>query len=564
MYTYTDNDRRIVAERVVQFRDQTRRYLAGELTDDQFRPLRLLNGVYVEKHNPMLRVAIPYGQLSAHQLRMLARVARVYDRGFGHFTTRGDLQFNWVRIDQVPDILAELAQVDLHSIQSSGNSIRVITTDPLAGVTPEEIADPRPWAEIFRQWATLHPEFQALPRKFKVAFTGGPYDAAGVRFHDLGFEAVQNATGELGFRVWVGGGLGRSPFIGRVLRDFLPWRDLLSYAEAVLRVYNLEGRRDDLYKARIKFLVAKLGIVEFRRRVEAEWANLAGGPLTLTAEDVERITARFTQPDYEVLPRLDASFESARRFDKEFAAWLQTNTHAHREPGYRAVTLSLKAPGQAPGDATAEQMEWIADLAERFGFGELRTAQTQNLILPDVRKRDLYNLWQEAKRAGLATPTVGLLTDVVACPGGDYCSLAYARTLPVVAAIQARFANRVEIEDLGALRVNVSGCMNACGHHHLGTIGILGLEKAGKERYQVILGGASGQHTRLGKVIGPSFAPHEVPEVLARLIDHYRACRRANESFLDTLGRVGREGFIAAAYGKEIIESGNEREVANG
>ena len=564
MYVYSDADRRLIAERVAQFRDQTRRYLAGELSDDQFRPLRLLNGVYFEKHNPMLRVAIPYGQLSARQLRMLARVARVYDRGYGHFTTRGDLQFNWVRIDQVPDILAELAKVDLHSIQGCGNVVRNITTDPLAGVSPEEIADPRPWAEIFRQWATLHPEFQALPRKFKVAFTGGPYDAAGVRFHDLGFEAVQNATGELGFRVWVGGGLGRSPFIGRVLRDFLPWRDLLSYAEAVLRVYNLEGRRDDLYKARIKFLVKKFGIAEFRRRVEAEWGHLAQGPLKLTEDDVARIAGRFTHPDYDVLPRLDTSFEFARRFDKEFAAWVQTNTHAHREPGYLAVTLSLKAPGQAPGDATAEQMEWIADLAERFGFGELRTAQTQNLILPDVRKRDLYNLWQEAKRAGLATPTVGLLTDVVACPGGDYCELAFARTLPVVAAIQERFADRAELEDIGALRVNVSGCVNACGHHHLGAIGLLGVEKAGEERYQVTLGGAGGQRIQHGKVIGPSFAPREVPEVLARLIDHYRAFRQPNESFLDTLERVGRKGFIAAAYGKEIIESGNEREVTNG
>lgn len=564
MYTYTDNDRRIVAERVVQFRDQTRRYLAGELTDDQFRPLRLLNGIYVEKHNPLLRVVIPYGQLTSRQLRMLGRIARVYDRGYAHFTTRGDLQYNWVRLDQTPEILAELAKVDLHSIQGCGNAVRNITTDPLAGVMPDEVTDPRLWAEIFRQWATLHPEFSALPRKFKVAFTGGAYDAAGVRFHDLGFEAVEDAEGKLGFRVWVGGGLGRAPFIGHILRDFLSWQDLRSYAEAVLRVYNLQGRRDNLYKARIKFLVASLGIDEFRRRVEAEWGQLAQGPLKLTDGDVARIASRFTTPDYDVLPRLDTSFEFARRFDKEFAAWVQTNTHAHREPGYLAVTLSLKAPGQAPGDATAEQMEWIADLAERFGFGELRTSQTQNLILPDVRKRDVYNLWQEAKRAGLATPTVNLLTDIVACPGGDYCELANARTLPLAAAIQARFADRAELVDIGQIRINISGCVNACGHHHLGAIGILGVDKAGEERYQIVLGGRAGPQTRLGDVIGPSFPGHEVPEVLARLIDHYRACRHANESFLDTLERVGHKDFIAAAYGKEITAFGNEREVANG
>jgi len=565
MYAYNAIDRKIVAERVDQFRDQTRRYLAGELSDDQFRPLRLQNGLYFEKHSPMLRIAIPYGQLSAKQLRQLARIVRTYDRGVGHFTTRHNLQLNWVRLDQVPDILAELAQVDMHAIQSSGNCIRVVTTDPLAGVSPLEVADPRPWAELFRQWSTLHPEFAALPRKFKVAFAGGPDDAASVRTHDLGFEAVRDAAGELGFRVWVGGGLGRTPFIGQVLRDFLPWRDLLSYAEAVLRVYNLHGRRDNLYKARIKILVATLGIAEFARRVEAEWAHLAGGPLTLTEARVERVAAQFAAPDYDVLPRLDASFELARRFDKEFAAWVRTNTHAHREPGYLAVTLSLKALGRAPGDATAEQMEWIADLAERFGFGELRTAQTQNLILPDVRKRDLYNLWQEAKRAGLATATVGLLTDIVACPGGDYCSLANARTLPLAAAIQARFADRTELADIGPLRLNISGCVNACGHHHVGAIGIFGVDKAGTERYQIVLGGATGPQAAIGAVIGPSFATDEVPDAVARIVDHYRSCRRPGESFIDTLKRVGRAGFVAAAYGREEITNfENEREVANG
>jgi sulfite reductase (NADPH) hemoprotein beta-component len=566
MYAYTDTDRRIVRERVVQYRDQTRRYLAGELSEDAFRPLRLQNGLYFEKHNPLLRIAIPYGQLAARQLRMLARIARTYDRGYGHFTTRHNLQLNWVRVDQVPDILAELARVDMHAIQSSGSCIRVVTTDPLAGVAPSEVADPRPWAEIFRQWSTLHPEFAALPRKFKVAFAGGPDDAAGVRTHDLGFELRRDETGELGFRVWAGGGLGRTPFIGKVLREFLPWPHLLTYAEAALRVYNLQGRRDNLYKARIKILVDALGIAEFARRVEAEWAHLAGGPQTLTEAEAERVAADFAAPDYALLPRLDASFEFARRFDRHFAAWVRTNVHAHRQPGYAAVTLSLKAPGQAPGDASAEQMEFVADLAERFAFGELRTTQTQNLLLPDVRLRDLHNLWQEARKAGLATPNAGLLTDVVACPGADYCSLANARSLPVARSIQERFRDLAELADIGALRLNVSGCVNACGHHHIGAIGILGVDKAGEERYQVTLGGATGERAALGAVIGPSVAAADVPEVVARLVGHYRASRHPKESFIDTVRRVGHKGFAAAAYSTTPATPtiDNEREVANG
>lgn len=564
MYAYNDTDRRIVAERVVQFRDQTRRYLQGALHDDQFRPLRLQNGIYVEKHNPMLRIAIPYGQLSSRQLRVLARIARAYDRGVGHFTTRHNLQFNWVRIDQVPEILAELAKVEMHAIQSSGSCIRVVTTDPLAGVSPTEVADPRPWAEIFRQWSTLHPEFAVLPRKFKVAFAGGPDDAAGVRIHDLGFEAVRNAADETGFRVWGGGGLGRTPIIGQVLRDFLPWQELLSYAEAVLRVYNLHGRRDNPFKSRIKILVRSLGIDTFARQVEAEWIHLRGGALALDAARVASVAAHFAAPDYALLPHLDSRFEFARRFDKEFAAWARANTHAHRRPGYAAVTLSLKAPGRAPGDATAEQMDFAADLAERFGCGELRTTQTQNLLLPDVRKRDLHNLWQEARKAALATPTAGLLTDIVACPGGDFCSLANARSLPLAAAIQARFADRAELADIGALRLNISGCVNACGHHHVGAIGILGVDKAGEERYQVTLGGATGPQTALGAVIGPSFSAAEVPALVARLVAYYRARRLPRETFIDTLKRCGRPGFIAAAQATPSINIDQEREVVNG
>lgn len=564
MYTYNDTDRRLVAERVAQYRDQTRRYLAGELSEDQFRPLRLHNGLYFQRHNPMLRIAIPYGQVSAPQTRLLARIARNYDRGVGHFSTRHNFQLNWVRVDQVPDILAELAKLDMHAIQSSGSCIRVVTTDPLAGVAPDQIADPRPWAEVFRQWSTLHPEFVALPRKFKVAFAGGPDDAASVRTHDLGFELIRDDHGRLGFRVWAGGGLGRTPILGQVVRDFLPWRDLLTYAEALLRVYNLNGRRDNAFKSRIKILVQSVGIEAMRRLVESEWRHLRDGIQTLTDAEVERIAAHFAPPDYELLPPLDSRFEFSRRFDKEFAAWVRTNTHAHRQPGYVAVTLSLKAPGRAPGDATAEQLDSVADLAERFAFGELRTAQTQNLILPDVRKRDLYNLWQEAKKAGLATPSVGLLTDIVSCPGGDFCALANARSLPLAAAVQARFADRAALSDIGEVRLNISGCVNACGHHHVGAIGILGVDKNGEERYQITLGGATGQQAAIGSIIGPSFPAAEVPAAVERIVEHYRSCRRSKERFIDTIRRIGAKSFASAAYARDFPNFENEREAANG
>ncbi|MBK7814023.1 MAG: nitrite/sulfite reductase [Rhodocyclaceae bacterium] len=564
MYTYNDTDRRLVAERVAQYRDQTRRYLAGELNEDQFRPLRLHNGLYFQRHNPMLRIAIPYGQVSAPQMRLLGRITRAYDRGVGHFSTRHNFQLNWVRVDQVPDILAELARLDMHAIQSSGSCIRVVTTDPLAGVAPDQIADPRPWAEIFRQWSTLHPEFVALPRKFKVAFAGGPDDAASVRTHDLGFELVRDDHSRLGFRVWAGGGLGRTPILGQVVRDFLPWRDLLTYAEALLRVYNLNGRRDNAFKSRIKILVQSVGIEAMRRLVESEWRHLRDGIQTLTDAEVERIAAHFAPPDYELLPRLDSRFEFSRRFDKEFAAWVRTNTHAHRQPGYAAVTLSLKAPGRAPGDATARQLDSVADLAERFAFGELRTAQTQNLILPDVRKRDLYNLWQEAKKAGLATPNVSLLTDIVSCPGGDFCALANARSLPLAAAVQARFADRAVLADIGEVRLNISGCVNACGHHHVGAIGILGVDKNGEERYQITLGGATGQQAAIGSIIGPSLPAAEVPAAVERIVEHYRSCRRPKERFIDTIRRIGAKSFASAAYARDFPNFENEREAANG
>jgi sulfite reductase (NADPH) hemoprotein beta-component len=562
MYRYNDIDRRLVRERVAQFRDQTRRHLAGELSEDDFRPLRLQNGLYIQRHGPMLRLAIPYGQLSSKQLRSLARITRTYDRGYGHFSTRHNLQLNWVRLDQVPDILAELAMVDLHAIQTSGNCVRNITTDPLAGVSPGEVADPRPWAEILRQWSSFHPEFAYLPRKFKISISGGADDAAHARMHDVGLQLVRNDAGELGFKVFVGGGLGRTPILAKVLREFLPWKHLLTYAEAILRVYNLYGRRDNAWKARIKILVKALDIEEFARQVDAEWEFLRDGPSTLTEAEIGRVAGHFEAPDYELLPRLDASYEFARRHDREFAAWVAHNVHEHRVPGYAAVTLSLKAPGRAPGDATAEQMETVADLADRFGFAEVRTSQAQNLILPDVRRRDLHNLWLLARNAGLATPNVGLLTDIVCCPGGDFCGLALARSIPLSQAIQGRFTQQKELEDIGPLRLNVSGCMNACGHHHIGNIGVLGVDKNGEEWYQITLGGAGGPDTAIGEVIGPALAAADVPPAVERLVAAYRHLRRANESFIETLRRAGTEPFRAAVYESESAPS--EREAAHG
>ncbi|HEX8961811.1 MAG TPA: nitrite/sulfite reductase [Rhodocyclaceae bacterium] len=562
MYRYDSIDRRLVQERVAQYRDQTRRYLAGELSDDEFRPLRLQNGLYIQRHGPMFRIAIPYGHVSSRQLRALARIAHVYDRGFGHFSTRHNMQLNWVRLDQVPDILAELAEFDLHAIQTSGNCVRNVTTDPLAGVSAQEVADPRPWAEIVRQWSAFNPEFAYLPRKFKIAVSGGPDDGANVRIHDLGLQLVRDAAGELGFRVWVGGGLGRTPILGEPLREFLPWRHALTYAEAVLRVYNLHGRRDNAFKARIKILVQALGREEFARQVEAEWAQLEGSPATLTEAEVARIAGHFGDPDYQALPRLDAGFEFAKRRDAAFAAWVAHNLHAHRVPGYAAVTVSLKAPGQAPGDATSAQMELVADLAEQYGFAEIRTTQTQNLLLPDVRLRDLHALWQQLRQARLATPTVGRIADITACPGGDFCALANARSIPLAQAIQGRFCELSVQDDIGELKLNVSGCMNACGHHHVGNIGLLGVDKHGEEFYQITLGGAWGLEASLGEVVGPAVARDRVPAAIARIVENYRMCRRPHERFIDTYRRVGPESFRAAAYQTDTTEY--EKETANG
>jgi len=548
MYQYDEVDRRIVKERVAQFRDQTRRFLAGDLGADEFRILRLQNGLYIQRHAPMFRIAVPYGVLSSQQLRKLADIATRYDKGYGHFTTRHNLQLNWPKLEDVPQMLDELADVDMHAIQTSGNCIRNTSSDPLAGVAATEVADPRPWAEIYRQWSTFHPEFAYLPRKFKTAFAGGPDDAANVRIHDMGFQLVKNDADEIGFRVWVGGGLGRTPILAVVVKDFLPWQHLLSYSEAILRVYNRFGRRDNPYKARIKILVKALGTEVFAKQVEEEWAHFKDGPATLTEAEVARVSAHFTAPDYQALPAKDVQYEIALRDDKAFAKWVAHNVHAHKVSGYAAVTLSLKAPGLAPGDATSEQMLQVADLADRFGFGELRVTQAQNLVLPDVKLADLYLLWSQAGAAGLTTPTVGLLTDITCCPGGDFCDLANARSIPVANSIQEKFASLEDAEDVGSLKLNISGCMNACGHHHVGHIGILGVDKNDQEFYQITLGGAWGMEASLGKVIGPSVRASDVAGVVERVVGVYRNRRQTGERFIDTYRRIGMEEFKARAY----------------
>jgi len=560
MYRYDDYDHAIVQARVAQFRDQTRRYLAGSLSDDEFRPLRLQNGVYIQRHGPMLRLAVPYGLLSARQLRRFADIARRYDRGVGHFTTRHNLQLNWVKLPDVPDILAELAQDELHAIQTSGNCIRNVTTDHFAGVAADEIADPRPWAELLRQWSTFHPEFACLPRKFKVAVSGAHEDRAAIQAHDLGLQMVRNDAGELGFKVHAGGGLGRTPMLGRVVREFLPWRHLLSYTEALVRIYNRFGRRDNAYKARIKILVGAIGGAEFARQVDAEWSHLKDGPQTLTAAEVERVSAQFAAPAYEALPADDFCLVANLKEDRAFARWVERNVQPHKVTGYAAVTLSLKKPGAAPGDATSEQMEAAADLAERFSFGEIRVSHEQNLILADVPQRELYTVWHRAKAAGLAAPTVGLIQDLIACPGGDFCALANARSLPLAAAIQERFEDLDYQHDIGELELNISGCMNSCGHHHLGAIGILGVDKNGEEWYQVTLGGRQGNRARIGDVIGRAFAATEVPDVVERLIATYLERRHADERFIDTVDRLGIGPFRDAAYPNPIPT----RRVANG
>jgi sulfite reductase (NADPH) hemoprotein beta-component len=552
MYIYDAIDQRLVDERVTQFRGQTRRFLEGKLTEEEFRALRLRNGLYIQRYAPMLRIAIPYGLLSTRQLRKLAEIARTYDRGYAHFSTRQNLQLNWPKLEQVPDILAELASVQMHAIQTSGNSFRNTTTDHFAGVARDEIVDSLVWCELIRQWSTFHPEFSYLPRKFKIAINGATQDRAAVAVHDIGLHAVKDAAGEVGFKVLVGGGLGRTPMIGVQIREFLPWRHLLTYLEAILRVYNRYGRRDNIHKARIKILVKERGADKFRDEVEAEWAHLKDGPATLIPEEIERIAARFTRPKYERLADLDLSRLSSF---PGFAAWVKRNVQAHKVPGYAAVTLSLKKTGVPPGDATTEQMNAVADLADRYSFGELRVSHEQNLVLADVRQGDLVELWSAARALGLATPNLGLLTNIISCPGGDFCALANAKSIPVAEAIQRAFDDLDYLHDIGELDLNISGCMNACGHHHVGHIGILGVDKNGEEWYQVEIGGNQGETRRglgasLGKVIGPSFARAQVPMVIELLIHCYLERRDSEaERFVDVVHRIGLEPFKERVYG---------------
>ena len=560
MYRYDVIDQRIVDERVAQFRDQTRRYLAGELSEDEFRPLRLQNGLYIQRHAPMLRIAVPYGALRSVQLRMLARIAREYDRGYGHFTTRQNIQFNWPELPKVPEILALLASVEMHATQTSGNCIRNFTSDPFAGVAGDERIDPRPWAEILRQWSTFHPEFAYLPRKFKMAVNGAAEDRAVIRVHDIGLEVYRNAAGETGFRVLVGGGLGRTPIIGKEIAAFVPWQHVLTYCEAILRVYNLHGRRDNLYKARIKILVQALGIDEFRRQVEDEWQHLKDGPSTLTEDEVHRVADQFEDPAYEALSDGDPDYLQLLQANKPFAAWARRNVRHHKRAGYVSVVISLKKTGVPPGDITAEQMDLVADWADAYSFGELRVTHEQNLVLADVRQTDLFALWQQLRDAGLATPNIGLLTDIICCPGGDFCALANAKSIPIAEAIQSRFDDLDYLYDVGNIEINISGCMNACGHHHVGNIGILGVDKNGEEWYQVTIGGAQGNDASIGKVIGPSFAAAEMPAVIEALLDTYVAQRFEDELFVDTVRRVGVEPFKTRVYGGRV----GGKKVANG
>ncbi|MGH8435696.1 MAG: nitrite/sulfite reductase [Pseudomonas sp.] len=551
MYHYDDYDHALVQERVAQFRDQVARRLSGELSEEEFLPLRLQNGLYLQKHAYMLRVAIPYGTLSSTQLRSLAHIARTYDRGYGHFTTRQNIQFNWIELAQVPDILEQLATVEMHAIQTSGNCVRNVTTEAFAGVAADEILDPRPLAEILRQWSTVNPEFLFLPRKFKIALSAANQDRAAVQVHDIGLYLYRDASGELLLRVLVGGGLGRTPILGVQIREGLPWRHLLSYVEAILRVYNRHGRRDNKYKARIKILVKALGIEAFASEVEEEWEQIKDGPAELTVEEYRRVAEHFLPAAYEPLADTDLAYGSHLLHSPEFARWVSRNVQPHKVAGYASVVLSTK-PGVSapPGDVTAEQMEQVADWADMFGFGEIRVTHEQNLVLPDVRKADLYSLWNQACGAGLAAPNIGLLSDIIACPGGDFCSLANAKSIPIAQTIQQRFEDLDYLHDIGELSLNISGCMNACGHHHIGNIGILGVDKSGSEWYQVTIGGAQGKASALGKVIGPSFSAAQIPEVIERLVETYIDYRESEELFVETVQRIGLEPFKERVYHK--------------
>ena len=548
MYQYNEVDQTLVNERVEQFRDQTRRFLAGELPEDEFLALRLMNGLYVQRHAPMLRVAIPYGLFSSEQMRKLAHISRKYDKGYGHFTTRTNIQFNWPKLEEVPDILAELAQVQMHAIQTSGNCIRNTTTDPFSGILSNELEDPRPYCEIIRQWSTLHPEFAYLPRKFKIAVTGAPEDRAASQVHDIGLHLVKNAEGEIGFEVLVGGGLGRTPVIGKVVREFLPKQHLLSYLDAILRVYNLNGRRDNKYKARIKILVNALGVEEFTRLVEAEWEFLRDGELTLTEAEIERAQSFFKPFDYDPKAAEDGTLADKLSADQAFATWYEKNTREHKVDGYRAVVVSLKPYLKPAGDITDVQMDLIADLAEQYSFGEIRSTHDQNLVLADVKKSDLYAVWQALDGGNMARPNIGTLTDMIVCPGFDFCALANARTLNIADQINEKFDDLDYLYELGDINVNMSGCINACGHHHVADIGILGVDKKGEDWYQITLGGSSREDARLGKILGKAVAADEVANTIESILGVFVEHRLDNELFRDTVQRIGMDPFKENVY----------------
>ncbi|WP_374631525.1 nitrite/sulfite reductase [Ferrovibrio sp.] len=548
MYAYDDFDTQLVTERVAQFRGQVARRISGELSEDEFKPLRLQNGLYLQLHAYMLRVAIPYGTVSSTQMRQLGQIARRFDRGWGHFTTRQNIQFNWIKLEQAPDALAVLAEVGLHANQTSGNCIRNTTSDQFAGVAADEIEDPRVWCEIIRQWSTFHPEFAFLPRKFKIAVTGSPNDRAAVRVHDIGLRMVKNAQDEVGFEVIVGGGMGRTPIIGKILRKFLPKQHLLSYLEAALRVYNRYGRRDNIYKARIKILVQELGIEAYRREVEEEWAAIKDGDLRLPAEAIAQIAAHFAPPHYAERPTRPAAFLEALRSNTDFARWHARNVAKHKQPGYAIVTISLKSEGQPPGDATADQMDAVADLADRFSLGEIRVTHEQNLVLPHVALADLPEVWRGLAAHGLASANIGLISDIIACPGLDYCALANARSIPLAQSIALRFNNWQRAESIGELKIKISGCINACGHHHVGHIGILGVDKAGQEFYQLTLGGSASDDAALGDLLGPSLDTEATVDAVDTLVETYLSLRQPEERFLDTYRRVGLAPFKEKVY----------------
>lgn len=548
MYRYDEFDHEIVQSRVKQFRSQVERRLDGRLTETQFKPIRLMNGLYLQLHAYMLRVAVPYGSLNAKQMRQLAMIADKYDRGYGHITTRQNIQFNWPELTDVPDILQDLAEVEMHGFQTSGNCIRNVTSDPYAGATAEEIEDPRPTAELLRQWSTMHPEFAYLPRKFKIAVVASKTDRAVIRAHDIGIEITRNEKGEVGYHIIVGGGLGRTPIIGQTLVEFLPREELLPYLEATLRVYNRYGRRDNKYKARIKILVTETGIDAFKQMVEAEYETLEPLDIAVSPEEVARITSYFGGPDFEALPNHDDSYKAKLLSDKDFANWAENNLAYHKSPGYAIVNISLKPIELAPGDITSDQMREVADLSDKYSFGEIRTTHQQNILLPHVKKSDLYTVYEALKEVKLHADNIGLITDVICCPGMDFCALATARSIPVSQAIAQRFSEPDRQRAIGEMQIKISGCINACGHHHVGHIGILGLEKAGVEFYQVKLGGDASENAAVGKVTGPGFSQDELVDGIERLVDYYLDVREGDERFIDSFNRLGMAPFKEALY----------------